>query len=216
MAHLVPRERTSTYAQSQLEQSQQTTQGATMFLQKKVWKSGNNVMTAEKQQYIVKMRKDLCGGDICNNDGDLNLKYFNVKKGQYWSPKEKALLIEAVIKHGPTKYAQIKSEFLSTWTETEIRLRICRLLKYYNLEDYNSSEKRLMSKEDIETEAAANKERAFEERIQGNPKIMVGGIYYNPPDTASLTGGDTFYNSFFSAKNNAAAAEAAATEPAQQ
>ena len=89
---------------------------------------------------------------------------------------------------------------MSNWTETEIRLRICRLLKYYNLEDYSASEKTFTCKEDIETEAAANKERAFEERIQGNAKIMVGGIYYNPPDTANLAG-DTFYNSFFTAKN---------------
>ena len=85
------------------------------------------------------MRKDLCTRDICDDNGELNIKYFNVKKGQYWSGKEQEKLIEAVIKHGPTKYAQIKSEFLPTWTETEIRLRICRLLKYYNLEDYNSA-----------------------------------------------------------------------------
>ena len=51
-------------------------------------------MTIEKQQYIIKMRKDLIGDtDICDNDGELNIKYFNVKKGQYWSPKEKDKLI---------------------------------------------------------------------------------------------------------------------------
>ena len=147
------------------------------------------------------MRKELCTGDTIDEDGDLNLKYFNVKKGQYWSPREQEKLIEAVIKHGPTKYAQIKSEFLPTWTETEIRLRICRLLKYYNLDDYNSCENKFTCKEDIMTEAAANKERAFEERIRGNTKIMIGGIYYNPPASATQTAQDTFYQSFFSAKN---------------
>ena len=83
------RERSSTFVQSRLEQDQQTAQGATMFIQKKIWKSGNNNMTEQKKQYIVKMRKDLCGGDICDEDGNLNIKYFNVKKGQYWSPREK-------------------------------------------------------------------------------------------------------------------------------
>ena len=94
-------------------------------------------MTEEKKQYIVKMRKDLCSGDMCDEDGELNIKYFNVKKGQYWSDKEKKALTNAVIKYGPTKYALIKKEFLPDWTETEIRLRIMRLFKYYNLEDYN-------------------------------------------------------------------------------
>ena len=156
-----------------------------MFIQKKIWKSGNNNMTEQKKQYIVKMRKDLCGGDICDEDGNLNIKYFNVKKGQYWSPREKQKLIDAVIKHGPCKYALIKKEFLPEWTETEIRLRIMRLLKYYALEDYNGSDKTFTSQEDIETEAAANKERAFEERIKGDYKIMIGGIYYNPSTNAA-------------------------------
>ena len=87
-------------------------------------------------------------------------------------------------------------------------MRICRLLKYYNLEDYASAEKKFTSREDIEIEGAANKQRAFEERINGNTKIMVGGIYYNPPTNATMAG-DTFYQSFFSAKNTAATEEQA-------
>ena len=122
-----------------------------------------------------------------------------MKKGQYWSQREKDNLVEGVIKHGPTKYALIKKEFLPDWSETEIRLRICRLLKYYNLEEYG--ERSFATKEEIETEAAANKERAFEERIRGDTKIMVGGIYYNPPSGAG--GPDAFYQSFFATKNAA-------------
>ena len=110
-------------------------------------------MTEEKKQYIIKMRKDLCTGDICDEDGELNIKYFNVKKGQYWSDREKAKLIEGLIKHGPTKFALIKKQFLPDWTETEIRLRIMRLLKYYNLDDYTAQEKKFESAEDIELES---------------------------------------------------------------
>ena len=69
------------------------------------------------------------------------------------------------MKHGPTKFALIKKEFLPDWTETELRLRIMRLLKYYNLEDYTLHEKKFEKVEDIELEATQNKARAFEERI---------------------------------------------------
>ena len=101
------------------------------------------------------------------------------------------------------------------WTETELRLRIMRLLKYYNLDDYTLNEKKFLSAEDIEMEATANKARAFEERISGNTKIMIGGIYYNPPSNSG-TAGDTFYQSFFSAKNTDGTTGAAqANEQAQ-
>eukprot|EP00351_Strombidinopsis_sp_SopsisLIS2011_P004251 CAMPEP_0116880702 /NCGR_PEP_ID=MMETSP0463-20121206/12652_1 /TAXON_ID=181622 /ORGANISM="Strombidinopsis sp, Strain SopsisLIS2011" /LENGTH=40 /DNA_ID= /DNA_START= /DNA_END= /DNA_ORIENTATION= len=37
-------------------------------------------------------------------DGSLNLKYFNVKRGHYWSKKENDELIKGVIKYGATKH----------------------------------------------------------------------------------------------------------------
>ena len=87
-------------------------------------------------------------------------------------------------------------------------MRTMRLLKYFNLEEYSASDRKFVDKDDIDAEAAANKQRAFEERIGGNNKIMVGGIYYNPPTSAGSAAGDSFYQSFFSAKSNAANAEA--------
>ena len=47
----------------------------------------------EKMKYIINMRKALCKDNICFADGSLNLKYFNVKKGHYWSQKETKALI---------------------------------------------------------------------------------------------------------------------------
>ena len=38
--------------------------------------------------YIINMRKALCKENIITGDGSLNLKYFNVKKGHYWSKNE--------------------------------------------------------------------------------------------------------------------------------
>ena len=87
-------------------------------------------------KYIVNMRKALCNDQICFSDGSLNLKYFNVKKGHYWSKKENEKLIAGVIEFGATNFKEIRREFLKEWTETEIRLRICKLLRYYDLEHY--------------------------------------------------------------------------------
>ena len=50
------------------------------------------------------MRKALCKNNICLGDGSLNLKYFNVKKGHYWSKTENDKLIEGVILYGACEY----------------------------------------------------------------------------------------------------------------
>lgn len=93
-----------------------------------------NEIHLDKQHYIRNMRKLVTKDtDIVNAEGNLNLKYFNVKKGQYWSKKENDALIAGVIEFGPTDYKTIKCKHLKNWSETEIRLRICRLLKVYEL-----------------------------------------------------------------------------------
>jgi len=63
-----------------------------------------------------------------------------VKKGHYWSKEENERLLEGVLKHGATDFKSIKRDFPKTsgggWSETEIRLRVCRLLKCYDLSQY--------------------------------------------------------------------------------
>lgn len=79
--------------------------------------------------------------NIYFDDGSLNFKYFNVKKGHYWSKEINDELIKGVIKYGATAFKEIKSKvpvFKDEWSETEIRLRICRLLKCYNLKVYEN------------------------------------------------------------------------------
>lgn len=98
--------------------------------------SVHNELDEKKMKYIVNMRKALCNDQICFSDGSLNLKYFNVKKGHYWSKKENDLLIKGVIQFGATNFKDIRAKHLKDWTETEIRLRICKLLRYYDLEHY--------------------------------------------------------------------------------
>lgn len=133
----------------------------------------NNELDKKKRQYIIEMRKGLCDKNIIQPDGSLNLKYFNVKKGHYWSEEENTKLIKAVLDHGPSNIRKIKKDQFPTWTETEIRLRICRLLKCYNLKDY---EGRMFADEDeLMEEAKRNKKEAIDR------KAMVGGILYNPP-----------------------------------
>jgi len=109
-------------------------------------------------QYIIGMRKALCKENICFDDGSLNLKYFNVKKGHYWSKKENELLITGVIRHGATAFKEIKKYFLLDWTETEIRLRICKLLRFYDLKAYEGH--KFHTAEQIAAEAKKNREEA--------------------------------------------------------
>jgi len=159
--------------------------------------SVHNQLDESKMKYIIAMRKDLCKENICFQDGSLNLKYFNVKKGHYWSKHENEHLIKGVIKHGATSFKEIKKEFLKDWTETEIRLRICKLLRFYNLEDYKDV--KFNSPEQILAEAKKNKEEAMrldtEEsnnlkknasksdgvRLAKKDQRLVGGIFFNPP-----------------------------------
>jgi hypothetical protein len=118
------------------------------------------------------MRKNLCDKNIIQSDGSLNLKYFNVKKGQYWSLAENSKLIDGVLKFGATDYKKIKSVSFLNWSETEIKLRICRLFKVYDLSVYAG--RKFSTAEEIAKEAKKNKE-------EGNKqKKLVGGVYYNP------------------------------------
>ena len=52
-----------------------------------------NKLDDQKIKYIINMRKSLCNNNIVFEDGSLNLKYFNVKKGHYWSQKENEKLV---------------------------------------------------------------------------------------------------------------------------
>jgi hypothetical protein len=81
-----------------------------------------------KRNYVIKMRQSLISENSKNiifEDGSLNFKYFNVKKGHYWSKEENEKLIQGVIRFGATDFKQIRKECFgkSNWSETEIRLR---------------------------------------------------------------------------------------------
>ena len=168
------------------------------------------------------MRKDLCKDNICFPDGSLNLKYFNVKKGHYWSRKETKLLLKGVQAHGATNFKQIRKDCLPDWTETEIRLRICKLLRYYDLSHYKDV--KFNSEEQILAEAKKNREEAQKiddaqvETMRNNcnkpserdkitrprdPKL-VGGIHFNPPPLSVVNkeyqgqGAVSVFQNFFS------------------
>ena len=58
--------------------------------------SANNELDIAKRNYIIKMRQELIpqnSKNIVFEDGSLNFKYFNVKKGHYWSKEENEKLI---------------------------------------------------------------------------------------------------------------------------
>lgn len=182
----------------------------------------HNELDQKKMRYIIDMRKSLCKDNICFPDGSLNLKYFNVKKGHYWSHKENQRLVEGVIAHGACEFKKIKRSHLQEWTETEIRLRICKLLRRYNIDEYKDT--KFHTKEEILKEAKKNREEArthdeesknnakakgHQSRLSGNQNQMkkesatlVGGIYFNPPSLEELNrehndGGNSLINNSF-------------------
>lgn len=142
------------------------------------------------------------------------MKYFNVKKGSYWSEREDALLLELVLKFGPTNFEAIRSHDpvscersckedestaetekrkpLSNWTETEIRLRISKLLRVYDLTPYEKT--MFASKEEIATEAAKN-------RVLGKDALK-GGVWFNPPASRDNISVGTL-NAFMKVKSSA-------------
>ncbi|CDW88333.1 UNKNOWN [Stylonychia lemnae] len=150
----------------------------------------SNELDYAKRNYIIKMRQSFIevNKNIYFEDGSLNFKYFNVKKGHYWSKE----INEELIKYGVTNYKDIKQKmetFRSEWSETEIRLRICRLLKCYNLKAYEN--RKFNSKDEILDEAIKNKEEATKQ------KKICGGILYNPVAEQE----DGIMNSYFNLKN---------------
>jgi hypothetical protein len=154
----------------------------------------NNELDFQKRSYVIKMRQSFIdiNKDIYFEDGSLNFKYFNVKKGHYWSKEMNEELINGVLTYGATAFKQIKHNstvFKENWSETEIRLRICRLLKIYNLKQYEDHQ--FTSKEEILDEAKKNKEQAV------NTKKICGGIYYNPPPETE----DSLMSTYFNTKN---------------
>ena len=145
-----------------------------------------NQLDESKIKYILEMRKALCNQEICFPDGSLNLKYFNVKKGHYWSKERTAELVKGVIKHGACNFKAIKKEFLPDWTETEIRLRTCKLLRFYNLEQYK--DKKFTSEAQILDEAKNNRKYAMQlgtKKTAGEGRL-VGGILFNPKSLKEL------------------------------
>jgi len=76
--------------------------------------SANNELDIAKRNYVIKMRQALIkenSKNIVFEDGSLNFKYFNVKKGHYWSKEENDKLIQGVLKYGACEFKAIKREF---------------------------------------------------------------------------------------------------------
>ena len=100
--------------------------------------------------------------------------------------------MKGVREFDPSEFAKIKKKYFNNWTETEIKLRICRLFKVYNIQDYKGI--KFGSKEDILEEARKNKE---EGRKDGK---LVGGVFYNKEKDESQT--SKVAQSFFNKSKN--------------
>ena len=125
----------------------------------------NNEIDETKKEYILSMRK-LCGKDLVKPSGSLNLPYFKLKKGQYWNEEAQEALIKAVIEFGAFDIKSIMKKYFSETdktgkvirSQTEVRLRISKLLRVYDLEGYKDM--KFNSLEDIKKEAQENFQKA--------------------------------------------------------
>ena len=102
-----------------------------------------NELTTEKKAYIKQMRFEMSPPNSYQPvTGALNLRYFNSKKTLFWAPKDREALLKHVLIYGPTQFKSIRHhkegdhQPLGQWSEHEIRLRVCKLLKVYDLDCY--------------------------------------------------------------------------------
>lgn len=79
------------------------------------------------EAYAKAMRQALSGCEICRPDSTLNHKYFNAKKGFYWSEENNEELLAGMMEHGK-KWEEIASKhFKQTKKAVEIEMRACLL-----------------------------------------------------------------------------------------
>ena len=76
---------------------------------------------------------------------------------------------------GPTDYRSIKQSHLKNWSETEIRLRACRLLKVYQLDKLYPQEFRFANKEAI---MEARKENSKVENFPNGARKKYGITFH--------------------------------------
>jgi len=120
-----------------------------------------NEISEEKKHYIKQMRFELSPPNSYQPvTGALNLRYFNSKKHLFWSLKDRKALLKHVLIYGPTQFKNIRQhkegedEPLGKWSEHEIRLRVCKLLKVYDLDPYK--DRKFTSIQEIQLEALNN------------------------------------------------------------
>lgn len=126
-----------------------------------------------KKDYILGMRSFLTDVDIMKKDGsaELNPQYFKVPKGVFWSERQQTLLEERIVEFGPAEIEKIRHGELNHWKSAEIRLRVSKLLKIYDLSVYKN--KKFDSMEEIRAEAELNMQRGIEN------KKLKHKVFYN-------------------------------------
>src|SRR4051794_3418962 len=83
---------------------------------------------ANYESYPRNMRLAFSNKDMVHDDGSINHKYFLVKRGAYWSPREDEALIRGLEICGVGKWNKIKFYELDNYSEVEIEMRTSILL----------------------------------------------------------------------------------------
>ncbi len=130
----------------------------------------NNKQLLDRKIYIFEMRKTFSNKNSILENGNINHNYFQTKVGLYWGIEENNQLMKGIEEYGVGVFDKIKHKYLRKWSETEIKLRTCILLKCFNIEEYY---KKKLNVHEIKKESDNNQREGIEKRKFHNE------IYYN-------------------------------------
>ncbi len=86
-------------------------------------------MSIKTEDYVREMRKGLCPGEVCDDAGNLNHKYFLSKKNKYWGDAQHKALADGLARFEVGEWQKFKkSPALENFHDIELELRTCILL----------------------------------------------------------------------------------------
>ncbi|GFR52356.1 hypothetical protein Agub_g14900 [Astrephomene gubernaculifera] len=123
---------------------------------------GGFTSLAERQQYVIDMRRRFSPPSMLSPDGSINQDFFKPKRivvlqqRSKWGPAQREALYKGLEVHGVGKWREIAADFLrgGKWDDQQIRMHAAKLLGSQSLARYVGWKG---IKEKVEQEYARNK-----------------------------------------------------------
>mmetsp|Transcript_5803 Transcript_5803/g.6691 ORF Transcript_5803/g.6691 Transcript_5803/m.6691 type:complete len:133 (-) Transcript_5803:297-695(-) len=113
-----------------------------------------------KESWVTQMRLDFCPPEMVEEDGALNLEYFQPKStaddSLKWNEEDEKRLIIGIQKFGVGNWDEIRKEFLPIWDPVALRIRTMVLFGTQDLSAYKDWKG---NKEKIEAERLKNQDK---------------------------------------------------------